>query len=92
MSTNNDQLSIEVEAQQLPNGDIDFSSIKPYIQPYQRGPIHRIAPKMGRNDYCHLEGKKFKHCCGKDGHNFCHKMLANFLEKSQNTSGTNEPS
>lgn len=84
----NDKPSIEVEAQQLPNGEIDFSSVKPYVQPYFGGPIHRIAPKMGRNDYCHLEGKKFKNCCGKDGRNFCYKMLANFLEKASDSSSS----
>lgn len=80
---NEEKKYIEVEAKQLDNGDIDFSSIKPYVQPYERGPIHRIAPKMGRNEYCSIESKKFKDCCGKNGNNFCHKMLATFLEKVQ---------
>ena len=79
---------IEVEAQQLSNGEVDFSSIKPYIQAYERAPMHRIAPKMGRNDYCSIEGKKFKNCCGKDGKNFCYKMLSQFLEKAKEPSLT----
>ena len=91
MSINKEERIIEVEAQELPNGEVDFSSVKPYITPFFGGPIHRIAPKMGRNEHCSLEDKKFKNCCGKDGRNFCHKILSNFLEKpSESSSSSNE--
>jgi hypothetical protein len=82
MNINKEEKIIEVEAQELSNGEVDFSSVKPYTCPFVGGPIHRIAPKIGRNEYCSLENKKFKNCCGKDGRNFCYKMLSNFLEKS----------
>lgn len=60
----------------------DFSHIDtPYVRAYQGAPIHRVAPKMGRNDICSLEGKKFKNCCGKEGYDFCKKMLMNYLEE-----------
>jgi len=77
---------IEVEAQEMSNGDIDFASINPYVRGYERAPMHRIAPKMGRNDFCPTENKKFKNCCGKDGKNFCYKMLSRFLEKASSSS------
>jgi len=64
------------------NEKIDFSHVDtPYIRAYGGAPIHRVAPKMGRNDLCALEGKKFKHCCGKEGYDFCKKMLVNYLEE-----------
>lgn len=69
----------------IPNQEdqkIDFNHIDtPYIRAYQGAPIHRIAPKMGRNDICSLECKKFKNCCGKEGYDFCKKMLVNYLEE-----------
>jgi hypothetical protein len=61
---------------------IDFNHVDtPYIRAYAGAPIHRVAPKMGRNDLCSLENKKFKHCCGKEGYDFCKKMLVNYLEE-----------
>lgn len=64
---------------------IDFNTIDhPYVRAYVGAPIHRMAPKMGRNDMCHLEGKKFKNCCGKNGYNFCKKMLVNYLQEAYN--------
>jgi hypothetical protein len=61
---------------------IDFNHIDtPSVRAYHGAPIHRVAPKMGRNDICSLEGKKFKNCCGKEGYDFCKKMLINYLEQ-----------
>lgn len=54
-----------------------------YAQPYQNGPIRRLAPKMHRNDYCAINSIKFKKCCGADGSNFCKKMLSAYLSKLQ---------
>lgn len=63
--------------------EIDFNQIEnPYVRAYDTSPIHRMAPKMGRNDICPLESKKFKHCCGKNGYNFCKKLLVDYLEQA----------
>lgn len=56
-----------------------------YVQPYFRGPIRRLAPKMQRNDHCSINNKKFKKCCGADGSNFCKKLLSDYLDKLQKT-------
>ena len=81
METDNNSSNSSIEK-------IDFSHVDtPYIRAYEGAPIHRVAPKMGRNDLCPLEGKKFKNCCGKEGYDFCKKMLVNYLEgiaKKQN--------
>lgn len=61
----------------------------PYVRPYERGPIHRLTPKVGRNDICPLEGKKFKNCCGKHGYNYCVKLYNNYIENNiERTSST----
>jgi hypothetical protein len=57
--------------------------ISPYLRGYENAPIHRIIPKMGRNDFCKFENKKFKKCCGKKGINFCEKVIENFLNQEQ---------
>ena len=54
-----------------------------YVQPYFRGPIRRLAPKMQRNDLCQINNKKFKKCCGADGSNFCKKLLGDYLNELQ---------
>jgi hypothetical protein len=56
-----------------------------YVQPYFRGPIRRLAPKMQRNDNCSINNKKFKKCCGADGSNFCKKLLSDYLDQLQET-------
>jgi len=53
-----------------------------YIRATDRSPIHRLAPKLGRNYNCPFEGKKFKKCCGSDGSNYCKKLLNEFIEKN----------
>lgn len=64
---------------------LDFNEIQnPYVRAYLGAPIHRMAPKIGRNDICTLENKKFKNCCGKDGYNFCKKLLVNYLQEAYN--------
>ena len=57
--------------------------IGPYVQPYFRGPVRRLAPKMQRNDHCGINNKKFKKCCGSDGSNFCKKLLGDYLNELQ---------
>lgn len=54
-----------------------------YVQPYFRGPIRRLAPKMQRNDFCLINNKKFKKCCGADGSNYCKKLLGDYLNELQ---------
>jgi hypothetical protein len=54
-----------------------------YVQPYFRGPIRRLAPKIQRNDLCQINNKKFKKCCGVDGSNFCKKLLTDYLDGLQ---------
>jgi hypothetical protein len=58
------------------------SDVPLYIRGTDNSPIHRLAPKLGRNYLCPLEGKKFKRCCGIDGSNFCKKLLNQFIEKN----------
>jgi hypothetical protein len=60
---------------------INLDKVGPYIAINQHAPIKRMAPKIGRNEYCHSEGKKFKHCCGREGINFCRKSYKDFLNK-----------
>jgi hypothetical protein len=67
-----------MEQQPLENSEIGL-----YVQPYLRGPIRRLAPKMQRNDHCAINNKKFKKCCGADGSNFCKKLLSDYLDKLQ---------
>ena len=54
--------------------------VQPYLQAYEGAPIHRIAPKMGRNDICPLKNVKFKKCCGANNLDFCQMLLANYFE------------
>ena len=69
----------------------DFQIVDPYIRAHDRSPIHRIAPKINRNDYCNLEGKKFKHCCGKNNNiDYCPRLLNDYLEKNFNMKTNNE--
>lgn len=59
--------------------DSNFMS-KPYIRAYERAPIHRIAPKMGRNEICKIKNVKFKKCCGAKNLDFCQNLLANYFK------------
>lgn len=61
----------------------DSPEIGLYVQPYFRGPLRRLAPKMQRNDLCQINNKKFKKCCGADGSNFCKKLLGDYLNELQ---------
>ena len=61
----------------------ESSEVGLYVQPYFRGPIRRLAPKMQRNDFCQINNKKFKKCCGADGSNFCKKLLGDYLNELQ---------
>jgi DNA-binding ferritin-like protein (Dps family) len=61
----------------------EFNEVGLYVQPYFKGPIRRLAPKMQRNDHCKINNKKFKKCCGADGSNFCKKLLGDYLNELQ---------
>lgn len=61
----------------------ELAEVGLYVQPYFRGPIRRLAPKMQRNDLCQINNKKFKKCCGADGSNFCKKLLGDYLNELQ---------
>jgi hypothetical protein len=63
----------------------ELNEVGLYVQPYFRGPIRRLAPKMQRNDICQINNKKFKKCCGADGSNFCKKLLGDYLNELQKT-------
>ena len=40
------------------------------------GSLRNATPKISRNSACPIDfNKKFKKCCGKDGVNFCRKLL-----------------
>lgn len=66
--------------EQDPNQVLE-QNISPYIQPYFRGPIRRLAPKMSRNEYCHINNIKFKKCCGADGSDFCKRLLMDYIDQ-----------
>jgi hypothetical protein len=60
--------------------EVNLDQFRPYVRAFEGAPIHRIAPKMQRNDICSIESKKFKNCCGKDGHNYCKRLFNQFVE------------
>jgi len=62
--------------------------VQPYLQAYEGAPIHRIAPKMGRNDICPLKNVKFKKCCGAKNVDFCQKLLADYFESQLKKNGS----
>jgi len=77
----------------IQNAEIENNNL--YVQPYFRGPIRRLAPKMHRNDICSINNIKFKKCCGADGGNFCKKLLKDYLnelEKAQQSLAQNDRS
>jgi len=58
-----------------------------YARATEFSPIVRIYPKISRNTICPNTGKKFKHCCGKMGQDFCEKAketLKEYLMKLAN--------
>jgi len=49
----------------------------------QDGSLRNITKKMQRNDTCPINfDKKFKKCCGKEGINFCRKLLSKEMEEN----------
>lgn len=44
-----------------------------YARATEFSPIVRIYPKIPRNTICPNSNKKFKHCCGQTGQDFCDK-------------------
>lgn len=71
-------MSEEIKQENQP--EINLDQFRPYVRAYEGAPIHRIAPKMQRNEVCLTEKKKFKNCCGKDGHNYCKRLFNQFVE------------
>jgi hypothetical protein len=43
----------EEKAQEQTESPLEYF-VQPYLQAYDGAPIHRIAPKMGRNDKCFI--------------------------------------
>jgi len=68
------------------NNEIVENTAFLYAQPYQNGPIRRLAPKVNRNELCSINNIKFKKCCGIDGSNFCKKLLTDYLNEIQQRS------
>ena len=54
---------------------LEIDAFNPYLRAYQTAPIHRVAKKINRNAMCSYTNMKFKKCCGKDGKNFCPRMI-----------------
>lgn len=70
------------EIKQENQEELNLNNFRPYVRAFEGAPVHRIAPKMQRNEICPLEKKKFKNCCGKDGHNYCKRLFNEFLENT----------
>lgn len=69
------------------------SANHPYARATEFSPIVRIYNKISRNSLCPHSNKKFKHCCGSTGQNFCDKakdMLRSHLEKIHEKNNTEE--
>jgi|Laugrefabdmm15sn_1035127.scaffolds.fasta_scaffold06323_3 hypothetical protein len=49
----------------------------PYARATPFSPVVRVLPKISRNSMCPLSLKKFKHCCGSSGQDFCNKAKEN---------------
>jgi hypothetical protein len=49
----------------------------PYARSTPFSPVVRVLPKICRNSMCPLSLKKFKHCCGASGQDFCNKAKEN---------------
>jgi hypothetical protein len=62
----------------------NYNIANEYLRATEFSPIHRVLPKIGRNQICPIENKKFKLCCGKNGQVYCSKAkenLENFLKQ-----------
>jgi hypothetical protein len=56
----------------------------PYARATPFSPIVRVLSKISRNTRCPLMNKKFKHCCGASGQDFCEKAkenLENYIDE-----------
>lgn len=67
----------------------------PYARATPFSPVVRVLPKINRNAFCPLENKKFKHCCGKSGQDFCTKAKENLENhindlRANNINSTND--
>ena len=51
-----------------------------YARATEFSPIVRIYPKISRNTTCPYTSKKFKHCCGQMGQDFCDKARDSLKE------------
>jgi len=49
----------------------------PYARATQFSPVVRVLSKISRNTKCPATNKKFKHCCGASGQDFCTKAKEN---------------
>jgi hypothetical protein len=49
----------------------------PYARATPLSPVVRVLTKISRNTFCPLTNKKFKHCCGASGQDFCAKAKEN---------------
>lgn len=68
----------------------DNSDYPLYVRATDSSPIYRLAPKMNRNEICKLKNIKFKNCCGKQGSNFCRKLLKEYLDSALNKQDPNK--
>lgn len=67
----------------------------PYARATPFSPIVRVLPKISRNTVCPATSKKFKHCCGSSGQDFCTRAkenLENFINelKTKNPESNND--
>jgi len=60
--------------------NIDKLTSIEYARATEFSPIVRIYPKIPRNTTCPHTGKKFKHCCGQMGQDFCDKARDSLKE------------
>jgi len=60
--------------------DLEIDALNPYLRAYANAPIHRVMKKMNRNEMCPYTNIKFKKCCGKDGKNFCPRMIKDYID------------
>lgn len=49
----------------------------PYARATPLSPVVRVLTKISRNTVCPSTNKKFKHCCGASGQDFCAKAKEN---------------
>lgn len=61
--------------------EIQIDALTPYLRAYDSAPIHRITKKINRNEICPYTNLKFKKCCGKNGKNFCPKLIQDYIDR-----------